>query len=123
METIIYDKLPENYDVSELAERADIASTYLGNKIRNIIANGVPRCFRFCTTTPPIVSLQPDHSWFVSGGLYVGQDDDIRFNYTAVLLSSRPDYIRISRMGSHQAPKNVPLDSASIQAVIQEWTK
>lgn len=111
MQTITYDRLPENYDTRELAERADIAATYLGNKVRHIIGQGVPAYIRCCTTDPPTISLQPDHSWTISGKV-VFDDDGQVFRYTAKILAGESDTIKI--IGDYSQGVVVPLDPQSV---------
>lgn len=121
MQTFTYDKLPENYDTHELAERADVAATYLGNKIRHIVANGIPPCYHCCSTFPPTITLQPNHTWCIYGAVTI-DDIDFRFNYTATVDDSGNESIKIV-LGNDTQPREIPLTSARIQGAILDAIK
>lgn len=77
--TIDYDKCPEAYDLQELMERADFAVTYLGNKIRDMVARGI-MVKQSVMSSPPTFTMTPDHNWGITG--YVQMcDSPIRSKY------------------------------------------
>lgn len=111
METLTYDKSPENYDPRELARRADFAADYLCDKIFNIISLGVSTYARSCTFKTPVVTRQPDHSFQVFGDMVL--DDYLSFHYTATVgVANTDDSIRIAD-GSLQ-PVVAPLTTLGV---------
>ena len=94
--TMDYEKCPEAYDLQELVERADFAVTYLGDKIRDMVAKGI-KVRQSCMSGPPTFTMTPDHNWEITG--YVQMcDSPIRYDYVAKLYmqTSETDKITIS---------------------------
>lgn len=117
--TIDYDKCPEAYDLQELVERADFAVTYLGNKIRDMVARGI-LVKQSVMSSPPTFTMTPDHNWEITG--YVQMcDSPIRYNYVAKLYmqTSETDKITISRSDVYGS-KTVDLTQGNINLAIAE---
>lgn len=116
METLTYDKSPEDYDPRELARRADFAADYLGDKIFNIIALGVSTYAKSCTFKTPVVTRQSDHSLQVFGDMVL--DNSLEFHYTATVgVVNTADSIRIVADGSLQSVV-APLNTLGVSQAI-----
>lgn len=117
METLTYDKSPEDYNPRELARRADFAADYLCDKIFNIIALGVSTYARSCTFKTPVVTRQPDHSFQVFGDMVL--DDSLSFHYTATVgVANTDDSIRIGADDSQHSVIVAPLTTLGVSQAI-----
>lgn len=117
METLTYDKSPEDYDPRELARRADFAADYLGDKIFNIIALGVSTYAKSCTFKTPVITRQSDHSLQVFGDMVL--DDSLSFHYTATVgVANTADSIRIVADDSQHSVVVAPLHTLGVSQAI-----
>lgn len=117
MQTLTYDKSPENYDPRELARRADFAADYLCDKIFNIIALGVSAYAKSCTFKTPVVTRQPDHSFQVFGDMVL--DDSLSFHYTATVgVANTDDSIRIVADDTQHSVIVAPLNTLGVSQAI-----
>ncbi len=126
--TIDYDKCPEAYDLQELMERADFAVTYLGNKIRDMVARGI-MVKQSVMSSPPTFTMTPDHNWEITG--YVQMcDSPIRYNYVAKLYmqTSETDTIKIYKYANDELVADCEmmlslLTTQRVQTIIEELNK
>lgn len=117
METLTYDKSPEDYNPRELARRADFAADYLCDKIFNIIALGVSTYANSCTFKTPVVTRQSDHSLQVFGDMVL--DDSLSFHYTATVgVANTDDSIRIGADDSQHSVIVAPLNTLGVSQAI-----
>jgi len=116
-ETIVYDKLPENYDLADLVKKTDTALYYFTGKIKYYLSQAITGC---CIMPPPTVTWRPDHSFEVIGRVDI--DDRVYYTYTALVNGNSPDYMKVTLFKDNilRAVRLAKLDEQSICSIMDD---
>lgn len=119
MATLTYDKLPEDCDVYDLADKADYSLDYLGKCVWQAISQGIRDT---CTFPPFEVTMHRDRSFVVRGSVVdFRKFPDIRLEYEAYIRSGKDHYkIDLYYENYYLAHRECPLDTIAVVSATME---